>query len=193
MSLIKQVITLLAVYGFMATVYADGAARPFDVREYEEAGLKVYVPLRPQWEVIENTDEKENKTVTLNTPVLYYPQTAIEFRVDRNVKVNEETLSSVALGFVNQMRRDLGFAEMLTEADLKKERYGKYHGFSSILKIVAGENQYDMKVLLLKLNSNHPVAVLLTTHRGQSEHVEHLTNKILSNLSVIEKPVNDKG
>lgn len=172
--------------------YADRASRPFEVRQFEQAGLEVYIPGKPPWNY--HIEERTSgHAVLLSTPDAYYPMTAMEILLNPNQRVRQGDLEVVALSAINKIRWDLGFKKRLQPSDLIQIEYGKLRVYAHVFHLKHDGQRYSMKAMVGAMPSQQPITFLVSTPRGQLEHIEHMVYKIAKNLSVLTSALPKKS
>lgn len=174
------IIFLLGLAG-SAQAASDRAQRPFDATEFPGAGLIVYVPSRPEWNV--ETEQKHNaKTIRLSTPEKYYPPAVIEITLLKKLRVGKKEFADVAVSTLNTGRANSGVITTISFSDLKQEVYGNIEAYSTQYDIRAGGQTYSMKSLLGLMPNGKPILLSILTTKGQIADIEHMANKIWSNI-----------
>jgi len=164
-----------------AQAATERAPRPFDATEFPDAGLIIYVPSRPEWDV--ETEQKRNaKTVRLSTPEKYYPASVIEITLLKKLRVSKQELQKVALSALNTGLANSGVTKTITSRDLKAEIFGKIQAYSYQYDIVSDGNTYSMKSVMGIMPSKKPILLSIVTPQDQIADIEHMAYKIWSHL-----------
>jgi hypothetical protein len=163
--------------------------RPFNVTEFPEAGLVVYVPSRPEWNI--NTERRrDGKAILLSTPQNYYPLAVIEIMLLKDMKVEKTDLLETAVSALNTGRKNGGISGHITKSDLKSVKYGQIEGYLDQYEIAAEGQTYTMNSIMGVMPNGKPVLLSLVTAKGQISHVEHMAHKIWGKLR--ELPAKNK-
>ncbi len=174
-------IFLLGLAGSTHAAEQERALRPFNVTDFPEAGLVVYVPSRPEWNI--NTERRrDGQAILLSTPPNYYPPAVIEVLLVEKIRVKKSELLETAVSALNTSRKNGGISGRITKSDLKLVKYGKIEGYLDQYEITAEGQVYTMNSIMGILPNGKSVLLSLVTAQGQISHIEHMAHKIWGRL-----------
>ncbi len=176
---------LVFILGLATSVHAqERAKRPFEVTPVPEAGIQLYVPARPRWEM--STERRADAvTVILNTPAQYYPPTAIEITYHpRWILPAGDGFREVASSTLNTARQQLALPEQAS-THLQSISYGSLDGYQELLTVDFEGQQYQLQNFMGRMPSGHAVTVLTATGAGQLSHISHIVEKIIKHIEVL--------
>ncbi len=159
----------------------DRALRPFYETRFDQAGLSVHVPARPEWSftVVRNNSEA---TVELRTPINYYPPAVIQLTRNSQHGSSLADLPAVALSAINQVRDLSAVPILVSESDLSPFQSGDINGYQDQYTLTIDAGAFDVRNVVGVFPSGHLLTVLVSTPEGQIDHIEHMVAKILRNL-----------
>jgi len=182
-------VLLIFLLGLAGSAHASEqmrALRPFNITDFPSAGLQVYVPSRPKWNVF-TEKRQDGEAILLSTPQNYYPLAVIEITLLKNMRVKKAELLETAVSALNTGRKNGGISGQIAKADLKRVNYGEIEGYMDQYEITAEGNTYTMNSIMAVMLNEKPVLLSLLTQKGQSSHVQHMADKIWSNLKELPK------
>jgi len=164
-----------------AATVSERAKRPFAVTKIPEAGLSVFVPDRPSWN-LQVQQRRDASAVILSTPDLYYPPASMELVLNQNLQVKKEELATVALSALNTVREKAGVSSGFTQDQLKAVQYGDIQAYEVQYDFQADGDTYSAKSVMGVMPSGKPITFFLATPKGELKHIEHMADKIWSHL-----------
>ena len=159
----------------------ERALRPFFETKFDQAGMSIHVPARPEWP-FSTTNSQEVSVVELRTPTNYYPATVIQISRDTRYGSSTEDLADVAMAAMNTLRDASVAPQLDTIAQVQSIKTGEINGFVDQYAMTTENGSFDMKVLVGVFPSGHLVTVLVSTAEGQIDHIDHMVEKILRNV-----------
>lgn len=175
-------VALVAAWPSLASEQtAERALRPFFETTFEQAGMSVHVPARPEWS-FSVTRNRSEQTVELRTPLNYYPTAVIQITRNASHGATAEDLPTVALSAVNEIRKLSVLPPLESESQLVAVSTGDINGYQDQFVFNTDEGEFDVRNLVGVFPSGHLLSVLVSTPEGQIEHIEHMVAKILRNL-----------
>lgn len=185
----KKLLATLFLLTWFGTAQATTASeqaeipvlRPFYETRFDQAGISVHVPARPEWSfaVVRNNT---GATVELRTPINYYPPAVIQITRNSHHGSSLDDLPAVALSAINQARELSVVPRLDSESDLLPFRSGYLSGYQDQYTLTTDEGAFDVHNVVAVFPSGHLLTVLVSTPEGQIDHIEHMVAKILRNL-----------
>ena len=178
-------ILLIFVLGIAVNAQAatdsERALRPFAVTKIPEAGLIVYIPNNPPWNM---QLQKRNGTtaVILSTPPLYYPPASMEIVLNKRLNINSKEFGDIAKTALNTVRGKAGVKSIIKQNQLASARFGDIETYVDVFEMQVDGESYSAKSVIGLMPSGKPVTFFLATPKGELEHISHMAKKIWSNL-----------
>lgn len=170
---------------FALVAHADNQPnRPFRIHELEEVGLEVWVPSNPEW-VLAIDERATANAVILSTPPLYYPVTAIEIVLNKNTKVSNSDLLTVANSSLDEVRRSTNVKPRDKGQELTKVKFGDIEAYQDQFDVTFEGKSYSMQTYMGVFPSGQTVTMLVTTPAGQINDISVMRNKIFKKLSAL--------
>ncbi len=157
------------------------ALRPFFETVFEQAGMSVHVPARPEWS-FSVTRNRSEQTVELRTPANYYPTAVIQITRNASLGATNKDLPSIALSAANEIRELSVLPPLESESQLDVISAGEIDGYQDQFVFSSDDGEFDVRNLVGVFPSGHLLSVMVSTPEGQMEHIEHMVAKILRNL-----------
>lgn len=182
------IISIIAIFvlGIAVNAQADTtpetALRPFAVTKIPEAGLIVYIPNNPPWNM-QLQKRKGAVAVILSTPPLYYPPASMEIVLDNILKIDPKEFGDIAKSALNTIRKKAGVKSDITQDQISVARYGDIETYTDVFEMQVDGESYSAKSVIGLMPSGKPVTFFLVTPKGEIEHISHMATKIWSNLS----------
>ena len=182
-----SIISILLIFVLGIAVNAKAAAdseralRPFAVTKIPEAGLVMYIPTNPPWNM-QLQQRNGAAAVILSTPPLYYPPTSMEIVLNNGLKVHPKEFGNIAITALNTVRNKAGIQSEISLGQLSTERYGDIETYVDVFDMRMDGESYSAKSLIGLMPSGKPVMFFLVTQKGEIEHISHMAKKIWSNL-----------
>jgi len=178
-----RIVILLCVMLSWDSAFSAEPNRPFSIYKMDEVGLEVWVPERPKW-IFQVEDRPNNVTaLILNTPELYYPNAAIEIILNKNITVERKDLRTTSKAAMSEIRRSSG---VLSPAQaVERVRYGDIEGYQDQFDVEYQGKPYTIQSIVGMFSTGQVVSLLVTTPKGQVEHIEVMKAKIFRKLSIL--------
>jgi len=188
MSAIKYIKTAFVFIGLISLALVANADnqpnRPFQIHKLEEVGLEVWVPGNPKW-VLAIDDRATSNALVLSTPPLYYPVTAIEIILNKNVTVSNADLLTVATSSLEEVRRSANVKPRGQDQELTKVTFGNIEAYQDQFNVDFEGKSYSMQTFMGVFPTGQSVTMLVTTPEGQINDISVMRNKIFKKLSVL--------
>jgi len=180
---IKTAFVFIGLISFALVAIADNQPnRPFRIHKLEEAGLEVWVPANPEWTLA--IDETSN-AVVLSTPPFYYPVTGIEITLNKNTRVSNADLLTVATSSLEEVRRSANVKPRGQDQELTKVTFGNIEAYQDQFNVAFEGKSYSMQTFMGVFPTGQSVTMLVTTPEGQINDISVMRNKIFKKLSVL--------
>ena len=170
----------------VSTLSAEETLRHFEVFEIPDAGLIVYKPGSPAWDMVVD-ERRSNDAVILSTPNNYYPPASVEIRLDQRFSSNPIDLPEVAGTLNNTLREKIGDVISTSEVQLESTEYGEIQGLKNQFDIQLNDEPYTVRHVVSLMPSGHIITFMATTPSGMSDAIEPMLKKIYSNLKEIPR------
>ncbi|MGB0867276.1 MAG: hypothetical protein ACPGSC_12250 [Granulosicoccaceae bacterium] len=181
-----QTVLLLFFCSYPLASNANGSAeelRHFEVYEIPDAGLIVYKPGSPAWNM-EVDERRSNDAVILSTPNNYYPPASIEIRLDQRFKTHAIDLPEIAER-INQSLREKTDVTSASEHAFKPVEYGEIDAYQNQFEINLESKPYTIRHTVGLMPSGHVITFMATTPSGMIDAIEPMATKIYANLEEI--------
>ncbi|MFK7732290.1 MAG: hypothetical protein AB8B48_11795 [Pseudomonadales bacterium] len=176
-------IVALFILGVSVNAVADDsrALRPFITTEFSAPRLTVYIPERPEW-LVAMENRSGAHALVLSTPQYYYPHASLEIIHSYRHKVEAQDLQNSAFIALNEVRKKIG-VKSIDNSNLETVSYGQLQGYSDEFRMVYEGSVYSARSYFMIFESEAPVTIFLVASDGQIDHIDHMVEKILRNLS----------
>lgn len=181
-SVIFSVFLLEALAG---VAQAEETLRHFEVYEIPDAGLIIYKPDSPAWDMIVD-ERRSNDAVILSTPNNYYPSTSVEIRLDQRFTSTPVDLPSIVETLNKTLREKTG-GSTGPSVDFSSISYGNISGLQNQFNIKLDNEPYTIRHVVGLMPTGHIVTLMATTPSGMIDAIEPMLKKIYSNLKEIPK------
>jgi len=176
----STIATLLLTFNLAS---AENKLRHFQVYESPEAGLIVYKPGSPEWNI--DLDERTGTdAIILSTPDNYFPPTSIEIRINQVYAIQSQDLSEIAMVVTNILREKSG-ADILPSNTMQQIEYGNVEALKDQFNVTFENHEYTIRHIVGRMPSGHVVTMMATTPKDQIDAIEFMLSKIYSNLKEI--------
>jgi len=184
--LIKRYFSLCLITSiviFTTIARAEAPLRHFESYKSHSAGLVVYKPGSPAWN-IDLDSRPELDAIILSTPDNYYPPTSIEIHLSQKFEIQKQDLNEVALVITNKLRKTTGAAALISNK-LKSIQYGQIDAVTDNFDIAFQNQNLSIRHVVGRMPSGHVIIMMATTPKDQIDAIEFMLSKIYSNLKEI--------
>ncbi len=165
-------------------VSSERADRKFNAQMFENVGLRVFLPLAPAWQY-EFDAQPITDAIVLSTPPLYFPATQMSIKLHPEYLVTRDELPLAAIAFFNATRKQLNLKPIKSVKQIQYVEYGVIKGYVDLFNKKQDNKVYSVENLFGVMPSEQPIVSLVSTPRGQLEHVEHIVMRVWRNLRVL--------
>jgi len=176
----KYTTALILTWIFTSSSIANETLRHFDVYEVPEAGLIVYKPGSPEWDIDLDIRDGDN-LVLLASPKKYFPPTSVEIRLNQKYKIANGDLEDLAI-VVSKALRAKTNAPKFFDRSLQLIKYGEIIAYKDDFNVTHQGQELSIRHVIGIMPSGHIITMMAATPKNQIDKIEHMLSKIYSNL-----------
>lgn len=196
--MITRMMALLLVLAWPLVSQAaerDRAPRYYDIHiNLYETGLVVAVPHEQNW-TLTTLERPGPDAVVLNSPPQFYPTTTMQLQLHATRPLATAELRPAALGYANQVRRQLSLPLLGAEDELEPVTYNDIEGYADAFDQEVRGRTHAFKNVFGLMPSGEPVTLMVSTPEGQLAHIEHTVRDMWGMLrthTATEKPTTEQ-